>query len=152
MINLKRAYDPANSADGTRLLIERLWPRGVKKTSLKIKSWIKDVAPSTELRKWFSHEVGQVPQPLLRRTESQSRCLAADHRSSTPRNRNTDLQLARHRAQQCRGVTRISATANAQENSCAEASSVMPFLSFAELRTSSITEEKRCQVLRATGC
>jgi len=44
MINLKRAYDPANSADGTRLLIERLWPRGVKKTSLKIKSWIKDVA------------------------------------------------------------------------------------------------------------
>jgi uncharacterized protein YeaO (DUF488 family) len=56
MINLKRAYDPANSADGTRLLIERLWPRGVKKTSLKIKSWIKDVAPSTELRKWFSHD------------------------------------------------------------------------------------------------
>jgi len=56
MIDLKRAYDPANSADGTRLLIERLWPRGVKKTSHKIKSWIKDVAPSTELRKWFSHD------------------------------------------------------------------------------------------------
>ena len=56
MINLKRAYDPANSADGTRLLIERLWPRGVKKTSLKIKNWIKDVGPSTELRKWFSHD------------------------------------------------------------------------------------------------
>src|SRR6478735_9513718 len=56
MIHLKRAYDPASSTDGTRLLIERLWPRGVKKTSLKIKSWIKDVAPSTELRKWFSHD------------------------------------------------------------------------------------------------
>ena len=56
MINLKRAYDPANSVDGTLLLIERLWPRGVKKTSLKIKSWRKDVAPSTELRKWFNHD------------------------------------------------------------------------------------------------
>jgi uncharacterized protein YeaO (DUF488 family) len=56
MINLKRAYEPASSSDGTRPLIERLWPRGVKKTSLKIKSWIKDVAPSTELRKWFSHD------------------------------------------------------------------------------------------------
>jgi uncharacterized protein YeaO (DUF488 family) len=56
MIHLKRAYDPASSTDGTRLLVERLWPRGIKKTSLKIKSWIKDVAPSTELRKWFSRD------------------------------------------------------------------------------------------------
>jgi uncharacterized protein YeaO (DUF488 family) len=56
MINLKRVYEPASSRDGTRLLIERLWPRGVKKSSLKIKSWIKDVAPSTGLRKWFSHD------------------------------------------------------------------------------------------------
>ena len=56
MINLKRAYDPASSTDGTRLLVERLWPRGVAKTSLKVKSWLKDVAPSTELRKWFSHD------------------------------------------------------------------------------------------------
>lgn len=56
MIQLKRAYDPASSTDGTRLLVERLWPRGVKKTSLKVTSWLKDVAPSTELRKWFSHD------------------------------------------------------------------------------------------------
>ena len=56
MINLKRAYDPATSTDGIRLLVERLWPRGVKKTSLRIKGWLKDVAPSTELRKWFSHD------------------------------------------------------------------------------------------------
>jgi uncharacterized protein YeaO (DUF488 family) len=56
MIQLKRAYDPASSTDGTRLLVERLWPRGVKKTSLKVKRWLKDVAPSTELRKWFSHD------------------------------------------------------------------------------------------------
>ncbi len=44
------------STDGTRLLVERLWPRGVKKTSLEIKSWLKDVAPSAGLRKWFSHD------------------------------------------------------------------------------------------------
>ena len=56
MIHLKRAYDPARSTDGTRLLIERLWPRGVRKSSLRVKSWLKDVAPSTELRKWFSHD------------------------------------------------------------------------------------------------
>ncbi len=56
MINLKRAYDAAEVTDGTRLLVERLWPRGVTKTSLKIKSWLKDAAPSTELRKWFSHD------------------------------------------------------------------------------------------------
>lgn len=56
MINIKRVYDPARSTDGTRLLVERLWPRGIKKTSLEIKSWLKDVAPSTELRKWFSHD------------------------------------------------------------------------------------------------
>lgn len=56
MIQTKRVYDPADKADGTRLLIERLWPRGIKKTALEIESWIKDVAPSTELRKWFSHD------------------------------------------------------------------------------------------------
>ena len=56
MIHIKRVYDPVSKTDGTRLLVERLWPRGVKKESLEIKSWLKDVAPSTELRKWFNHE------------------------------------------------------------------------------------------------
>ncbi|MGC2213832.1 MAG: DUF488 family protein, partial [Silvibacterium sp.] len=56
MIQIKRVYDQSASTDGTRLLVERLWPRGVKKTSLEIKSWLKDVAPSAELRKWFSHD------------------------------------------------------------------------------------------------
>jgi uncharacterized protein YeaO (DUF488 family) len=53
---IKRVYDAVSSTDGTRLLVERLWPRGVKKTSLKIDGWLKDVAPSTELRQWFSHD------------------------------------------------------------------------------------------------
>ena len=56
MIQLKPAYDPASPRDGARFLVERLWPRGVKKTSLKIKSWLKEAGPSTELRKWFSHD------------------------------------------------------------------------------------------------
>lgn len=56
MIKLKRAYEPAARTDGARYLIERLWPRGVKKESLPMRGWLKDVAPSTELRKWFSHD------------------------------------------------------------------------------------------------
>ena len=56
VIRLKRAYEEAESGDGTRLLVERLWPRGVKKEALHIERWAKDVAPSTELRKWFGHD------------------------------------------------------------------------------------------------
>ena len=56
MIRLKRVYDPASNDDGVRLLVERLWPRGVKKTDLRLDAWLKDVAPSTELRRWFSHD------------------------------------------------------------------------------------------------
>ena len=56
MITLKRAYDPVSATDGTRYLVERLWPRGVQKAKLRIDGWLKDVAPSTELRKWFSHD------------------------------------------------------------------------------------------------
>jgi uncharacterized protein YeaO (DUF488 family) len=56
MIQLKRVYDPPDSADGARFLVERLWPRGVKKSSLVIDAWLKDAAPSVNLRKWFHHD------------------------------------------------------------------------------------------------
>jgi uncharacterized protein YeaO (DUF488 family) len=56
-LHLKRAYDPATESDGRRILVERLWPRGVKKTDLKADLWLKDVAPSTALRQWFAHRV-----------------------------------------------------------------------------------------------
>jgi uncharacterized protein YeaO (DUF488 family) len=56
VIKLKRAYDGVASADGTRFLVERLWPRGVRKTDLHVKGWLKDVAPSTALRRWFGHD------------------------------------------------------------------------------------------------
>jgi uncharacterized protein YeaO (DUF488 family) len=56
MILLKRAYDPADGRDGYRVLVERLWPRGVRKTDLQLDAWLKDVAPSSELRRWFGHD------------------------------------------------------------------------------------------------
>jgi uncharacterized protein YeaO (DUF488 family) len=56
MIQVKRAYDPPDPGDGARFLVDRLWPRGIKKENLKIDSWIKEVAPSDELRKWFGHD------------------------------------------------------------------------------------------------
>lgn len=56
MIHLKRAYEQPDPADGTRILVDRLWPRGLTKEKAAIDVWLKDVAPSTELRKWFSHD------------------------------------------------------------------------------------------------
>ncbi len=57
MIFIKRAYDPPGEDDGQRILVDRLWPRGVKKESLKMDSWNKEVAPSDALRTWFGHDV-----------------------------------------------------------------------------------------------
>lgn len=56
MIQTKRAYEPASKDDGARFLVERLWPRGIKKEALQVEAWLKDVAPSTELRQWFQHD------------------------------------------------------------------------------------------------
>ena len=56
MFALKRAYEEASPEDGSRFLVERLWPRGVKKDNLRIDGWLKDVAPSTALRRWFGHD------------------------------------------------------------------------------------------------
>lgn len=55
-VNLKRVYDPAAPADGTRLLIDRLWPRGLSKADAAVDRWLKEIAPSTELRRWFGHD------------------------------------------------------------------------------------------------
>jgi uncharacterized protein YeaO (DUF488 family) len=56
MIKLKRAYEPPSPDDGQRILVERLWPRGLSKERAAVDLWLKDVAPSTELRKWFGHD------------------------------------------------------------------------------------------------
>lgn len=56
MIQVKRVYEPASKADGQRFLVERLWPRGIRKKALALTGWCKEAAPSHELRKWFSHD------------------------------------------------------------------------------------------------
>lgn len=56
MIKIKRVYDACARSDGHRFLVERLWPRGMKKEELKFDAWLKEAAPSTELRQWFSHD------------------------------------------------------------------------------------------------
>jgi uncharacterized protein YeaO (DUF488 family) len=56
MVKLKRVGEAAARSDGYRVLVERLWPRGVRKVDLVLDEWLKDIAPSTELRKWFSHD------------------------------------------------------------------------------------------------
>lgn len=53
---IKRAYEAPTDADGERYLVDRLWPRGIKKEDLKIVEWLKELGPSTELRKWFGHD------------------------------------------------------------------------------------------------
>ena len=55
-VHLKRAYEPASRADGRRILVDRLWPRGISKAEAGIDEWLKDLAPSTLLRKWFGHD------------------------------------------------------------------------------------------------
>ncbi|MFW6124687.1 MAG: DUF488 domain-containing protein [Pirellulales bacterium] len=56
MIKLKRAYDKSSKQDGLRILVERLWPRGLRKDKAAVDLWLKDLAPSTKLRKWFGHD------------------------------------------------------------------------------------------------
>jgi uncharacterized protein YeaO (DUF488 family) len=56
MIKLKRAYEKPAKDDGERILVERLWPRGVTKAQARLDLWLKEVAPSTELRKWYGHD------------------------------------------------------------------------------------------------
>ena len=55
-INIKRAYEPKGKSDGFRILVDRLWPRGIKKEAAHVDVWLKEIAPSNELRKWFNHE------------------------------------------------------------------------------------------------
>lgn len=62
MIATKRAYDRAASSDGYRVLIDRLWPRGVSKARARLDAWEKDVAPSTKLRQWYAHDPAKWPE------------------------------------------------------------------------------------------
>jgi uncharacterized protein YeaO (DUF488 family) len=62
LIRIKRVYEPPEESDGKRILIDRLWPRGLTKDKAKVDLWIKDISPSTGLRKWFGHDPAKWPE------------------------------------------------------------------------------------------
>ena len=105
MIRIKRAYDPPERGDGQRFLVERLWPRGMKKEALAVDAWLKEVAPSTALRKWFGHreERWEEFRRRYRHELRASRRLAANFGGEQARSRDAPLQRARHRAQRRAG-------------------------------------------------
>ncbi len=62
MVLIKRAYEGSAPSDGYRVLVDRLWPRGIKKEALRLDLWARDVAPSAELRTWFGHDAARFPE------------------------------------------------------------------------------------------
>ena len=62
MFKIKRVYDPVSADDGKRILVDRLWPRGINKEKAHIDEWLKEIAPSNELRKWYSHDPAKWPE------------------------------------------------------------------------------------------
>lgn len=79
-LRLKRTYGPAEPGDGERILVERLWPRGVSKEKAALDDWIKEVAPSTELRKWFGHDPARRVEFQRRyRAELRAQSATLDH-------------------------------------------------------------------------
>lgn len=69
-VRLRRVYEPASAADGKRVLVDRVWPRGLSKEKARLDEWEKDVAPSTELRKWYGHRVEKFDE-FTRRYEAE---------------------------------------------------------------------------------
>ncbi|MDE1797862.1 MAG: DUF488 domain-containing protein [Candidatus Micrarchaeota archaeon] len=66
MLRLRRVYEPPSPSDGCRVLVDRLWPRGISKEKARLDFWLKDIAPSNELRKWFSHDPAKWPEFVRR--------------------------------------------------------------------------------------
>lgn len=104
-ILLKRAYEAPDGADGFRVLVDRLWPRGVRKADLRLDAWAKEIAPSTELRKWFHHDPARWPE-FCKRYKAE---LAA------PEMEHAILQLV-HAARNHSAMTLIYAAKDAEHN------------------------------------
>jgi uncharacterized protein YeaO (DUF488 family) len=79
MIRLKRAYEPPSPSDGYRVLVERLWPRGMRKEALPLDDWDKDLAPSPALRKWFAHDPARWSEFKRRYRAELARAPAVEH-------------------------------------------------------------------------
>ena len=96
MFKLKRVYEEPSPEDGFRVLVERLWPRGVSKERAELDLWLKDVAPSPELRKWFSHDPAKweaVPGALCRGTQGGQRGPALAEAEGEGGNRDAGVRL-----------------------------------------------------------
>ncbi|WP_338046582.1 DUF488 domain-containing protein [Polyangium spumosum] len=78
-MRLKRAYEAPEAADGHRVLVDRLWPRGVRKDALTIDAWMKEIGPSDELRRWFGHDDARWEEFAARYREELRRGPAAEH-------------------------------------------------------------------------
>jgi len=91
-VRLKRAYEPQAASDGTRILIDRLWPRGVSKAAAAIDLWFKEIAPSTELRKWFGHDPARWDE-FRRRYAAELRGLGEELRDLRDRARRGPITL-----------------------------------------------------------
>ncbi len=99
-IRLKRAYEPPSVDDGMRILIDRLWPRGVRKDDAAIDEWMKDIAPSTELRKWFNHDPERWPEFQRRYTaELAQRTVELDRLREMARQGTVTLVYSAHDAE-----------------------------------------------------
>jgi uncharacterized protein YeaO (DUF488 family) len=99
-IRIKRAYAPASSHDGTRILVDRLWPRGLKKSDAHVAQWMKEIAPSGELRKWFGHDPARWEEFRSRyKNELGAKCdLLAELRSLAQKEQLTLVYSARDEA------------------------------------------------------
>lgn len=94
---MKRAYEAPAADDGARILVDRLWPRGLRKTDAAIDLWIKDIAPSTGLRKWFGHDPDRWPEFRQRYVEEiQQRPEALDELRTRARTGRITLVFAAH--------------------------------------------------------
>ena len=96
-IQIKRAYLPPSTEDGVRVLVDRLWPRGLRKSEAAIDRWLKEVAPSTELRRWFGHDPGRW-QEFRRRYQaelSSNTALLSELRAMAKKERLTLVYAAR---------------------------------------------------------
>ena len=88
-IKTKRIYEPYNKSDGYRVLVDRLWPRGIKKEDAHIDIWMKEVAPTTELRKWFDHDPEKWTQFLAKYRKELTKSAAFEQLESFLKEHNT---------------------------------------------------------------
>ena len=113
MIRCKRIYDSSETSDGYRVLVDRLWPRGLKRDQAAFDAWVKDIAPSSELRKWYGHRSERWPEFQLRYRRELARPEAAE-----------ELEQLRRRAKG-RALTLLTATRNIAESHASVLKSVL---------------------------